>query len=51
MNDYIYEKGLFYLLNLICTNQDSLVCTDNETYLMGRSNPGLPTWIWTKDNL
>jgi len=51
MNDYIYEKGLFYLLNLICTNQDSLVCTDNESYLMGRSNLGLPTWIWTKDNL
>ena len=45
------EKGKFYLLELISRSPDSLMCTDNETYLMGRSNPGLPTWIWTKDNL
>ena len=45
------EKGKFYLLRLICSNNNSLISTDNETYLMGRSNLGLPTWIWTKDNL
>ena len=48
---YEQEKGKFYLLGLICKSENSLICTDNETYLMGRSNLGLPTWIWSKDNI
>lgn len=51
MEDYINDKGLFYLLELICTNPNSLIKTDNKTYLMGRSDLKYPTWIWTKDNL
>ena len=48
---YEQEKGKFYLLGLICKSENSLICTDNETYLMGRSDLGLPTWIWSKDNI
>lgn len=51
MNEYIYEKGMFYLLELICSDQNSKVSTDNESYLMGRCDLNYPTWIWTKDNL
>ncbi len=50
MNDYVNEKRKFYLLELICNDQNSKVMTDHELYLIGRISEKDPTWIWTKDN-
>ena len=51
MNDYVNEKRKFYLLELICNDQNSKVMTDHESYLIGRISEKDPTWIWTKDNI
>lgn len=48
---YQKEKDKFYLLNLIAKTEGSLVYSDKNSYIIGRSREGLPTWIWTKDNI
>ena len=45
------EKEKFYLLSVIATGEDPLLYSDNENYIVGRSEVGYPTWIWTIDNL
>lgn len=42
-----YKFHLFYKM----TGADSLFISDNETFCIGRESKGLPTWIWTEDNL
>ena len=49
--EYKREKDSFYILEMIRNNKTSLCFTDQENYLIGRYQEGLPTWIWTKDNL
>ena len=48
---YNQEKDKFYLLNLISETVGSLLSSDNSTYIIGRSKVGLPTWIWTLDDI
>ena len=48
---YQEEINKFYLLNLISSTEESLVYSDKENYIIGRSRKGLPTWIWTIDNI
>lgn len=45
------EKDLFYLLTLIINTEKSLLYSDLESYIIGRSKEGLPTWIWTKEDI
>ena len=45
------EKDKFYLLSAIATAENPLLISDKETYIMGRSDIGFPTWIWSKNNL
>ena len=45
------EKDKFYVISLIATGEDPKMISDLENYIIARSAVGLPTWIWTKDNL
>ena len=45
------EKDKFYLLSLIATDVNSLLYSDLENYIVGRSEIGYPTWIWTKNGI
>lgn len=45
------EKDKFYLLNLISKTEGNMTFSDLETYVIGRSMVGLPTWIWTIDSI
>lgn len=42
-----YKFHLFYKM----TGEDSLFLGDNMTFCLGRGKEGLPTWVWTEDNL
>ena len=45
------EKDKFYVLSLITTAEDPLLVSDLENYIIARSEEGLPTWIWTVDDI
>ena len=45
------EKEKFYVISLIATGDNPLLVSDLENYVLARSEVGLPTWIWTKENL
>ena len=45
------EKDKFYIISLISTGDNPLIISDMDNYVIARSDIGLPTWIWTKDNL
>ena len=45
------EKDLFYVLSLIAESAASLIISDLNNYIIARNSIGLPTWIWTKDNI
>ena len=49
--EYKLEKDSFYILEMIRNNKTSLCFSDQENYLIGRYKEGLPTWIWTKNNI
>lgn len=51
VKDFQTEKDKFYLLCLISKTEKSLIYSDLEYYIIGRSRIGLPTWIWTADNI
>lgn len=48
---YEKDRDKFYLLNLISETVGSFLSSDNTTYIIGRSRAGLPTWIWTLDDI
>lgn len=48
---YQNEKNKFYLLNLISRTEGNMLYSDLESYIIGRSKVGLPTWIWTIDGI
>lgn len=45
------EKEKFYIISLIATGDNPLMVSDLENYVIARSDVGLPTWIWTKDDI
>ncbi len=45
------ERELFYVISLIATGDSPMIHSDLKSYIVARSAPGLPTWIWTQDNL
>lgn len=51
IESYEKDKDKFYLLNLISETVGKLLSSDNATYIIGRSRVGLPTWIWTLDDI
>ena len=48
---YIKEKNKFSIISLILTSQTLEYFTDGKNYLICRSNPNTPIWIWNKDNI
>ena len=46
-----HDREMFYVISLIATGDSPKMISDKESYIVARSAPGLPTWIWTKDNL
>lgn len=51
IKEFQEEKDMFYLLLLISHSDEKLIFSDKKNYIIARSNPGLPVWIWSKDNL
>ena len=51
VTDFQKEKDKFYLLSIIATAENPLLYSDLETYVVGRSEVGYPTWIWTRDDI
>lgn len=45
------EKDKFYMLLAIADSEKPLLYSDGESYIIGRSELGYPTWIWTKENI
>lgn len=51
IENYNSEKNKFYLLNLISQSDNSIIYSDLKSYVIGRSHVGLPTWIWTSNDI
>ena len=45
------ERDKFYIISLIAKDESSLLVSDLENYVLARSAPGYPTWIWTAEDL
>ena len=51
MEHFQLEKEKFYVLSLIATGENPLIVSDLNNYVIARSEVGLPTWIWTRDDI
>ena len=51
LSEFQKDKYKFNLIYLMLESDTALFISDEENYLIGRSVPGYPTWIWTKDNI
>lgn len=49
--EYKKEKTTFSIISLILTSDTLEYYTDGEKYLICRSNPNTPIWIWNKDDI
>lgn len=49
--EYKKEKTTFSLISLILTSDTLEYYTDGENYLICRSNPNTPIWVWNKDDI
>lgn len=49
--EYKKEEILFSIVNLILTSDTLEYYTDGENYIICRSNPDTPIWVWNKDNI
>ena len=45
------DKYKFYLISLNLKSESVMLYSDEENYVICRGAEGLPTWIWTKDNV
>lgn len=44
------DKTKYYILNKIIKGDNSLIYTDDKSYIIGQSSPNLPIWIWHDSN-
>lgn len=51
LKEFQQEKDKFYLLCLISKTEGSMLYSNKSTYIIGRSEINLPTWIWTSENM
>jgi len=49
--EYLKEKTTFNIISLILTSDTLEYYTDGENYLICRSNPNTPIWVWNKDSI
>lgn len=49
--EYLKENTTYNIISLILTSDTLEYSTDGENYLICRSNPNTPIWIWNKDNI
>lgn len=49
--EYLDEQVTFSLIPLILTSETLEYYTDGENYLICRSNPDTPIWVWNKDDI
>ena len=49
--EYKKEKTTFSIIPLILTSDTLEYYTDGENYLICRSNPNTPIWVWNKDSI
>lgn len=45
------DKYKFYLISLNLKYDTVMIYSDEDSYIVCRGQEGLPTWIWTKDNI
>ncbi len=44
------DKTKYYILNKIIKGDNSLIYSDDKSYIIGQSSPNLPIWIWHASN-
>ncbi len=49
--EFIKDIYKFYLIPLNLQSEEVVLYSDEENYVVCRGKVGLPTWIWTKDNI
>lgn len=49
--EYLKEQTTFNIISLILTSKTLEHYTDGENYLICRSNPNTPIWVWNKDDI
>lgn len=49
--DYKNDSYMFYLIEKNFPSPDLMLYSDEENYVVCRGAIGVPTWIWTKDNI
>lgn len=49
--EYKKEKTTFSIISLILTSETLEYYTDGQNYLICRSNPNTPIWVWNKDDI
>ena len=49
--EYLKDKYMFYIIEKNFPSPDLMLYSDEDNYVICRGKEGLPTWIWTKDNI
>ena len=49
--EYKKDSYMFYIIEMNFPSPDLMLYSDEENYVVCRGKEGLPTWIWTKDNI
>ena len=50
-NEFQKDKYKFNIVSKILAGDEVLLYSDGENYFLARNKVGMPTWIWTKDEL
>ena len=50
-DDYLKERTKFYFIDKFKNLESAKIFTDNKSYVVCQSAPGVQTWLWTLDNL
>lgn len=50
-DSYKQDSYMFYLIEKNFDSSDLMLYSDEDSYVICRGKIGLPTWIWTKDNI
>lgn len=48
---YLQDESRFYIIKLNFTSDTLLLYSDEESYVICRGAEGLPTWVWTVDDI
>ena len=50
-DEFLKDQYKYHMLLKMFESNENYIVSDEENYIIGRSNKGLPVWIWTKDDI